>query len=207
MRSRHSRPNWSPTTTIFKGVIKGPVMDFKSIPPKVGSPLRNCALSEARARQVEFDLDEVHLSISWSAFDGCTFRQRLKRSYDGTWPQGSFAIEPTIYRKCTFIGIRFQTLGGFSAGQARFEDCEFKGCRFDGLFSHCADWVRCTFHGAMSGCVFYGSAPSGQPCAGKVNEILGNDFTDVRFTNVGWRRGIDVDAQRWPTGYVPDTDF
>jgi hypothetical protein len=180
-------------------------MDFRSIQVESGSPLRNCGLYESHATGVEFDLDEAHLSVAWSEFDRCTFRQRRRTSYEGVWPQGSLAVRPSTYRRCVFRGVRFRILGGFSVGQARFEDCSFQACRFNGLFSHCADFVRCTFEGTLSGAVFFGVAPTGQPCAGKVNDFVDNDFRNVRITNVGWRSGIEVAQQQWPTGYVPDT--
>jgi uncharacterized protein YjbI with pentapeptide repeats len=203
---RRARPNWSAVTTVLEGEITGPVVDFTDIAPPQSSPLRNCGMFEVRAHGVDVDLDSVHLTVAWSEFDDCTFRQRRRTSYDGVWPQGSFGTTPATYRNCVFHGVRFRILGGFSVGQARFEGCTFRHCKFNGLFAHCADFVHCTFEGKVSGAVFYAEAPSGQPCRGKVNEIVHNDFTAAQVTNVGWRGGVNVEAQLWPHGYVPDTD-
>ena len=56
--------------------------------------------------------------------------------------------------------------------------------------------------------VFYGRAPDGHSCDGKVNEIRGNDFRQAQISdNVTWRLGVDLDTQRWPEGYTPVVDM
>jgi hypothetical protein len=56
------------------------------------SPLRDCGFYEVVARRVESDLDAVHLGVAWSAFDDCTFRQRIRKSIDGVRPLGRLGL-------------------------------------------------------------------------------------------------------------------
>jgi hypothetical protein len=162
---------------------------------------------EATVSGIDLLLDELHLNAAWSEFIGCTFRQKTAPlSLQGFPAQGSFGSRPSIYRDCDFVGIRFKNAGRFSTGAARFENCRFTRCRFNGHFAYESDFVDCTFTGKVDGCVFGGctppSGPYGQP--GRRNVITGNDFTGARLTdNIGWRYGFDLDAQRWPDGYVP----
>jgi hypothetical protein len=79
---RRARPYWSAVTTVLEGEITGPVVDFTDIAPPQSSPLRNCGMFEVRAHGVDFDLDAVHLTVAWSEFDDCTFRQRRRTSYE-----------------------------------------------------------------------------------------------------------------------------
>jgi hypothetical protein len=189
---------------VIEGELEGAAFDFTEIPLDSFDPLHNCGFYEVVARGVEFDLDAVHLGVAWSEFDECTFRQRIRKSIDGVWPQGSLGLTPTIYRRCTFQGVRFRIRAGFSVGHARFEGCIFRRCRFEEHFSFCADYVGCTFEGKIRTAVFYRQAPDHSGCDGKVNEIVGNDFTQAVLTdNVDWRGGVDLSAQTWPDGYAP----
>jgi hypothetical protein len=49
--------------------------------------------------------------------------------------------------------------------------------------------------------------PTGVTAAESANEFRGNDFTDARLVDVGFRCGIDTTAQRWPDGYQPVIDM
>jgi hypothetical protein len=111
-----------------------------------------------------------------------------------------------IYRNCTFDRIRFKALSGFSMLSARFEDCTFVNCRWEGHFAKDADLVNCTFIGRMNGCVWFGEG-TGPDRTKRRNVIHGNDFTQTQFTdNVGWRSGFPISEQMWPDGYVPRID-
>jgi hypothetical protein len=203
-RDGHVRPNWGPETFVIEGELGPGPFDFRDIPRQGFGSFPSCGLYEVVSRGADFDLDAVVLGVAWSDFDECTFRQRIRRPIDGLWPQGSLALKPTIYRRCMFEGVRFRIRAGFSVGHARFEECIFRRCRFEEHFSFCADYVRCRFEGTIRTALFYGRAPDGVGCNGKVNEIVGNDFTHaVLGENVGWRGNVDLSAQTWPEGYTP----
>ena len=134
-----------------------------------------------------------------SAGPSCTLRQRTRPVLNdhGIAAQGSLGAAPSIYRRCTFERVRFKTRGGFGLGQARFEECRFVDCRWEGSFAYSADLVDCVFSGRMNGCVWFGR--DGE----RVNEIHGNDLTGVDFTrNVGWRADFPFAEQTWPEGYL-----
>jgi hypothetical protein len=61
--------------------------------------------------------------------------------------------------------------------------------------------VDCTFSGVLQTAVFKGAVPpQDQKAVGRVrNEFRGNDFSACRLIDVGFRGGIDLDAQRLPT--------
>jgi hypothetical protein len=186
-------------------VFQGPLfsLDLAEVPLVEALGHRALTFFRARARGMDLWLNDVRLVVSWSEFDGCTFRQRVNpvRNAQGYSAQGSLAQRPSIYRSCTFERIRFKNAGGFSLGQARFENCSFVNCRWEGSFAHSADLVDCTFVGKMNGCVWFGEER--QPRQRR-NEVRGNDFTGTVFTdNVGWRFGFPVADQIWPEGYQP----
>jgi hypothetical protein len=83
--------------------------------------LRSLSFEHAEVRGVDLQLDEVRLSVMWSEFEDCTFRQRSRRLHrDGLEPQGSFGNRPSVYRRCRFEGLRMRTRAGFSVMEARF---------------------------------------------------------------------------------------
>jgi hypothetical protein len=174
-----------------------------------GTGLRPFYFFDAAVSGVELSLTDAHLSVEWSEFTGCHFRQKVRPVLNelGIAAQGSFGVAPALYRGCTFERIRFKLLGGFSLGAAWFEDCRFVDCRWEGHFAHHASLVRCTFEGRMNGCVWFGR--SGEPPWGdeRPNVHRDNDFTHVRFTdNVAWRASYPLRDQRWPEGFVPVVD-
>ncbi len=164
----------------------------------------------AAVTDVELWLNDVHLAVQWSEFDGCHFRQRVRPvlNSEGIAAQGTFATRPAVYRNCTFERVRFKGMGGFSMGVARFENCTFLNCRWEGHFAHDADLIDNRFIGRMNGCVWFGrSEPASDVGAARRNVIHGNDFTETAFTsNVGWRFDFPLQDQRWPEGFVPIVD-
>jgi hypothetical protein len=63
------------------------------------------------------------------------------------------------------------------------------------------------FEGPMQTAVFYGTVPERFEHAGRRNEIVGNDFSRVSFSDgIAWRGDVDIDAQIWPPEYVPVRD-
>ncbi len=148
-------------------------------------------------------LDDVLLSVEWSEFSDCHFRQRTRpiTNEHGFSAQGSFANSPALYRECVFEGVRFKQLGGFNLSRGWFEGCTFLNCRWQGHFATDASLVECAFSGRMNGCVWCGGSREGP------NVVRGNDFSAVRFTdNVAWRRSYPVEQQQWPEGYRPRPD-
>ncbi len=210
---RAAPPDWWRGTTprrlsSFGGTpIRGQIREFDDslLPVNYVSLLRQAFFHEARACEIEIRLDDVALAVCWSEFERCAFRQRSRRlNAKGVAAQGSFGNRPSIYRDCTFTGIHFKLLGGFTTGAARFIGCRFERCHFNGHFSRSTDYIGCTFTGNIDGCAWYGTIPPGDADAGRRNVITGNDFTGVTFgSNVGWRGDIDITAQRWPDGYHP----
>jgi len=190
-------------------VFQGPLLalDLGAVPRFEATGLHELRFFRARARGLEMSLTDVHLTVGWSEFDGCTFRQRVRPVLNeaGFAAQGSFGNHPAIYRSCTFERVRFKLLGGFSLGQARFEDCMFLNCRWEGSFAHSADLLRSRFVGKMNGCVWFGEDRRREGQQSRRNDIVGNDFTQTVFTdNVGWRFNFPVEDQMFPSGYQPD---
>lgn len=191
-------------------VFTGPLfqLDLDGL-PSGEVQLRPLRFFRARARGLEIDLSDGHLSVRWSEFDRCHFRQRVRpvRNASGDTAQGSLG-RPAIYRDCVFERVRFKGLGGYSLGHARFERCVFLDCRWEGHFAHHADLVDCTFEGKMNGCVWFGEGDGMLSGRRRRNEIRGNDFTRTRFTdNVAWRYGFPLDDQAFPEGFEPRVDF
>lgn len=198
---------WGPLTRVVRHEIGPGPFNFEpsEVTPGRRAPLATYAFDGVRAVGSEFDLSEVALTIQHGQFDDCRFVQRRRPAGDGTWGQGSLARRPTTYRDCVFEGVRFRVRAGFTVGAARFERCSFLRCDFGEHFSFCADYIGCTFAGAIKKAVFYGRAPDGHSCDGKSNVITGNDFTAATFGDVGLRGGVPIEDQRWPRGIDPDS--
>lgn len=158
----------------------------------------------AAASNTDLSLNDVHLSVEWSEFDACHFRQSVKpiTNSHGFAAQGSLGNSPAVYRNCVFERVRFKQLGGFNLGRGWFENCHFINCRWEGHFATNAYLVDCTFAGKMNGCAWFGESNQ------ELNEVRNNDFSAVQFTdNVGWRRSFPVSQQIWPAGYKPQVDL
>lgn len=196
----------SARTTVVDGTV--PVGPFAFLLNKAASGGDSAAVPRyvfdgASATESGFDLTDVHLTVQHSHFRDCRFVQENRRANDGSWGQGTLGRRLSIFEGCSFTGVRFRLRAGFSVGQARFESCRFDRCRFDEHFSFCADYVACVFEGPIRKAVFYGRAPHGHFCDGKVNEFRDNDFTHATFRDVGFRGNIDPALQRWPPGFDP----
>jgi hypothetical protein len=70
------------------------------------------------------------------------------------------------------------------------------------LFTHAAEFINCTFSGVVKSSVFFGKVTGNysEDTQRRTNEFLNNDFADVQFVDVGFRRGIDLSRQRLPSG-------
>jgi uncharacterized protein YjbI with pentapeptide repeats len=119
---------------------------------------------------------------------------------------GPFGLYPqSLFRECTFRDAAFRGTGG-DPGLARFERCSFDGATIEEWFTHCAEFVECTFAGArIVGSNFFGTPFE---CYGwlelrhrrKRNEFYGNDFSEAELIDTSFVDGIDLDAQRLPSG-------
>jgi hypothetical protein len=210
-RNTRDRVEWPFNVTVLSGRVgPGPVdlAHRREIAPGRHAPMGEFVFDRVQAHGAVVVLDDLFLDIAWSELDECVFRQSRKTGSDGSQPQGNLGFRRTVYRRCEFDGVRFRTRAGFSVGQSRFEACIFRRCRFEEHFSFCADYIDCVFEGPIRTAVFYGRAPDGNFCDGKVNEIRGNDFRAATFSdNVAWRLGVALDSQQWPDGYVPAVDM
>ncbi len=85
-------------------------------------------------------------------------------------------------------------------GNSRFERCTFRGGLLAVWLAHQVEFVDCTFSGEIRKSVFFGAPLEGMAAAAarERNEIRGNDFTAAKFTDVGFRFGVDLHAQRLP---------
>jgi uncharacterized protein YjbI with pentapeptide repeats len=128
-----------------------------------------------------------------SVFDRCDFSGA--KLHDGT-----FSIPPpSIYRDCRFdhAKLRFQ-----SPGLARFERCSFDHTVIDHWICGNSSFVDCTFVGRFRDIEFSGGM---NPTELRVvpmhpNEFHGNDFSGAKLIDVEFTGGIDLDAQKLPTG-------
>jgi uncharacterized protein YjbI with pentapeptide repeats len=198
---------WGPLTDVVTGDLAAGEFRFdrRTIASGRLAPMAVYAFDGVSASDSSFDLTEVALTVQNSEFTQCRFRQARRPSSDGSWGQGSLARRPTVYRDCTFEGVRLRIRAGFSVGAARFERCAFVDCDFGEHFSFCADYIDCTFVGRVAKAVFYGTAPDGHRCDGKRNTIIGNDFSSADLRDVGFRGGVSLDAQSWPEGFDPSS--
>jgi len=137
-------------------------------------------------------------------FDDCDFSNMKLRQF--TFAGGR---EPTRYSRCKFDGSRIQHV---IAGLARFESCSFLNVNITRLFSHAAEFVDCVFSGALRDSVIYGRVVEHyrEATTRVVNEFSGNDFSAMRFIDVGFRQGVDLSRQRLPSGddylYLKDAE-
>ena len=106
----------------------------------------------------------------------------------------------SVYRDCTFDRADLRQC---SSGLARLERCSFDHTRIDGWICD-NDFVDCTFAGRFRNIQFSGRM---NPTLIRVrgvpmcpNEFRGTDFVGARFIYVDFTGGIDLDAQKLPTG-------
>jgi hypothetical protein len=107
---------------------------------------------------------------------------------------------PSEFVECSFDG---STLALPGSGTARFVGCTFRDVRLRRWTAQTVELVDCVFTGSLREVVFLG-APVSPDVAGRLgrerNEFRGNDFSGVTEFDVAFRRGIDLSAQRLPTG-------
>jgi hypothetical protein len=149
----------------------------------------------------EFTLD----NLAWDPCHStrCVFRQAGKppnptACYSGA--QGLFGRCPSVYQDCTFDHVDFGGRGGgFLLGEARFERCTFRYCRYRWFWASHADFIDCTFIGVMQSAWFWGTTPQGDERPRR-NQFTGNDLSRARPRRVLFRNGVDLSANRLPEG-------
>lgn len=194
-----------PGTLYGDWVLSGPVtaLDSARAHPDTYTRLVQLGFEDAQVVGLTVPLDELHLGVMWSEFEGCTFTQRKRRLMSsGAGAQGFFGHPrgPSVYRDCTFSRVHFGSLGMFRLWAATFERCLFDRCSWRSM-EYDTDFIGCTFIGKMQGGAFGGTSPN----TGRVNRIVDNDFSaaDISRDNFGWRFQFPVEQQTWPPDFVP----
>lgn len=147
------------------------------------------------------DFSAIARNVSFTSigcvFESCDFGRMRSRSV-------SFGggTKPSRYVQCKFDGSKLINL---SVGLARFEQCSFLNVDIEGLFTHAAEFVDCTFSGKLRRSVFFGRVcgvyeKDVDGLKRAINEFRGNDFSSMQFIDVDFRAGVDLTLQRLPSG-------
>jgi hypothetical protein len=146
------------------------------------------------------------------------------------WPD--FIAIGSTFNRCDFSNTRFeQVCFGAGLNQSRYVECCFDGTEIDASNPGNARFERCTFRDAkiqvfrgldveFIDCLFSGVIKKGffngtphrdtvaPPLSRTQNEFHGNDFSNAKLIDIGFRSGIDLSLQRLPKGddyiYVED---
>jgi len=115
-------------------------------------------------------------------------------------------LHDSTYVDCTFDGARLRLP---AAGRARLERCSFRDVRITEFFCHEVEMVDCVFSGKVKGGWIWGTVEEHVVELGRErNQITGNDFSELDLIDVGFAGGVDLAAQKLPTGpdyvYVAD---
>ena len=151
---------------------------------------------KATVQDVDFSGLDIELFYTKaSVFERCDFSGAKLH-------EGSLSVPPaSVYRDCRFdrANLRYE-----DPGVARFERCSFDHTRIDGWSCSDNDFVDCTFAGRFRNIQFSGGMnPTLYVLPGFTrhpNEFRGNDFSGARLVYVDFTGGIDLDAQKLPTG-------
>ncbi|MFA6135669.1 MAG: hypothetical protein WC869_16795 [Phycisphaerae bacterium] len=204
---RNQKPDRAGRLPWDQHYFTGPVRELPAgeLEPGQFEDLIGVHFDRAHVQGVTLALDEVHLAVTWSAFESCTFSQGSKSRRglmaSGAAAQGCFGNRPSVYKRCTFRGVRLGMPGRFHLGQASFEDCVFENCVW-GTQERDADLVRCRVIGSMSG----GSISGESDTTGRRNRISGNDFREAKIaSNFELRGQFPVGDQAWPDAYEPQS--
>jgi hypothetical protein len=144
----------------------------------------------ARGRDVDFSgLVFECFTAERSVFERCDFESATIR-------YGPLGLRGTVFQDCSFDRA---DLRGVDPGEARFERCTFDGAQIAKWMTDCAEFVGCRFATRIVDSVF-SAAP--RNCSGRRtrNEFTGNDFSRAELIDTIFVGGIDLDAQKLPTG-------
>ncbi|WP_433379288.1 hypothetical protein ACQPZX_13215 [Actinoplanes sp. CA-142083] len=161
-------------------------------------------------------------SAQGSTFTDCKF-DRVKVG-DASFGAGT---EQSLYVGCSFDRASLTSLVGY----VRFVGCTFRNARFVRPGADYLEFVDCSFTGRTTGLELRGAphgaqnryeatlrglARQGKPeppgyrelALRPSNQIHGNDFAGAELVGVSFRFGVDLTAQKLPTGddylYLPD---
>ena len=160
--------------------IDEPLCDSAFEPP--GEPV---AFLDVRVERVDFSGRRyMHVDTDGTQFIDCDFSRASFRETGFASSLGG------LFMRCSFDRADLRDV---APERARFESCTFRNTRTNLWLGHDADFVGCVFSGdRMRGAVFWG------PGVGR--EFEGNDFTGSTLRDVGFHGGVDLGAQRLPTG-------
>ena len=131
-----------------------------------------------------------------STFDRCTFRGTKFRG--GTFGSVRPPEPQIVYRDCVFDAVQIGR--GVQFHDVRFERCQFRRGRIEGLISRQCEFVDCTFSGRLVDCEFEATTTRVPGAVRPTNEFRGNDFSQADIVGGGFLFGIDLDDQVLPTG-------
>lgn len=162
-------------------------------------PRGDVRFTDARLMSVDFSGAVFDQFVSkGSEFDSCNF-SKVRFGRDTYAWIGS--DRRTLYRECSFDKADMREV---HFGDTRFERCTFRATRMEKWFTSAAEFVDCVFEGALRECTFYGKVnrvlEPRMTSDRTVNEFRGNDFSRATLRDCAFRDGINLDAQRLPTG-------
>jgi hypothetical protein len=150
---------------------------------------------ETRSQERFSDLALDELSIVQGTLNECEFDKVRVRSANF----GSGRTQSTL-RGCAFRNCRL-VFGAI--GNARLVDCTFESCTLEHIFGTQLEMIGCSFpNTTIRKAVFHGTVfePAQMVAPRARNEFTRNDFSSATFRDVDFRGGIDLLAQRLPTG-------
>lgn len=164
------------------------------------------------AQSVHFDraaLERVDLSgcrfgtfsAAASEFRECDFR---RATFAGEGQFGNVGRQ-TRYVACRFDSSDLRAM--WNLGNVRFERCSFDNAKIHDWWGDAAEFVDCHFAGRLTMCRFVGRIWSPTWLErGRLdpprerNEFRGNDFREADPIDCRFAYGIEIGANRWPTG-------
>src|SRR5512144_675938 len=81
------------------------LVDLSSVPVDPQLRVRNVLFHLADVRGVVVDVTDVRITSAWSRFEDCTFHQSRPRDACAPNAWTSWALQPSLYRNCTFTGL------------------------------------------------------------------------------------------------------
>jgi hypothetical protein len=149
-------------------------------------------MSSVTAVGVDFSgLKFDYLGTVRCVFEDCDFRRvRIDAG----------SIDRARFVRCRFDGFRPRRNALF--GDLRFEDCTFENVKLKDWWPEAAEFIGCRFTGVLQGLQLWGSPPPWNVTdpPRSVNEIRDNDFTGAALIFPDFRAGVDLAANRWPSG-------
>ena len=156
------------------------------------------------------DVEFGGVTIRAMSFAGMRFEQFSAEGtkfvdcdFSGARLEGSFGVRrQTSFVDCLFDGTRMSDI---EPGQARFVGCRFVNVDLRGWSAAANEFVDCEFRGLIERCSFWGT-PTQEWLEGGLrpprdsNEFRANDFRNAELIDVSFVAGIDISAQRWPSG-------